>query len=93
MIHMPANREQVLQAAEKYVARGKLDQALKEIRQAKSDAEAKVAYKKVTDAIAAEVPALPWAKIEEFIAWPANVKGVRQTNRSGITLDKAWIDK
>lgn len=27
---MPANRDQVLQAAEKYVARGKLDQALKE---------------------------------------------------------------
>jgi peptide/nickel transport system substrate-binding protein len=70
-----------------------VDQALKEIRQAKSDAEAKAAYKKVTDAIAAEVPALPWAKIEEFIAWPANVKGVRQTNRSGVTLDKAWIDK
>jgi peptide/nickel transport system substrate-binding protein len=70
-----------------------VDQALKEIRQAKSDAESKAAYKKIAEVMAAEVPALPWAKIEEFIAWPSNIKGMRQTNRSGVVFDKAWIDK
>jgi peptide/nickel transport system substrate-binding protein len=70
-----------------------VDAALREIRQSKSDAETKAAYKKIADAITAEVPALPWAKIEEFIAWQSNVKGMRQTNRSGVLFDKAWIDK
>ena len=41
----------------------------------------------------AEVPALPFAKLEEFIAWAPTVKGVVQTHRGGIYLDKAWIDK
>jgi len=70
-----------------------VDQALKDIRQAKTDDDKKLAYKKIAETMTAEVPALPWAKIEEFIAWPSNVKGVRQTHRSGVFLDKAWIDK
>jgi hypothetical protein len=51
------------------------------------------AYKKIADVVTAEVPVLPFAKVEEFIAWPSNVKGMRQTNRSGVVFDKAWIDK
>ena len=70
-----------------------VDQALKDIRQAKSDDEKKAAFKKIAEVMAAEVPTLPWAKIEEFIAWPSNIKGMRQTNRSGVLFDKAWIDK
>ena len=70
-----------------------VDQALKEIRQAKNDDEKKAAFKKIAETMAAEIPALPWAKIEEFIAWQSNIKGVKQTHRSGVFLDKAWIDK
>ena len=69
-----------------------VDQALKDIRVATTDAELKVAYTKIAEVIAAEVPVLPFAKIEEFIAWPSEVKGMRQTNRSGVVFDKAWID-
>jgi len=70
-----------------------VDQALKDIRQSKNDADTKAAYKKIAEVMTAEVPVLPWAKIEEYIAWPTNIKGMRQTNRSGVTFDKAWIDK
>jgi peptide/nickel transport system substrate-binding protein len=70
-----------------------VDQALKDIRVAKTDAELKVAYKKIAEVMTAEVPVLPFAKIEEFIAWPSQIKGMRQTNRSGVVFDKAWIDK
>jgi len=70
-----------------------VDQALKDIRQSKNDADTKAAYKKIAEVVTAEVPVLPFAKVEEFIAWPSNVKGMRQTNRSGVTFDKAWIDK
>ena len=70
-----------------------VDQALKDIRQSKTDADTKAAYKKIAEVMTAEVPVLPWAKIEEYIAWPTNIKGMRQTNRSGVTFDKAWIDK
>ncbi|MEO5837614.1 MAG: ABC transporter substrate-binding protein [Acidimicrobiales bacterium] len=70
-----------------------VDQALKDIRQAKTDDEKKVGYKKIAETMTAEVPALPWAKIEEFIARASNIKGVTQTHRSGVFLDKAWIDK
>ena len=70
-----------------------VDQALKEIRQAKTDDEKKAAYKKIAEVVTAEVPVLPFAKVEEFIAWQTNIKGMRQTNRSGVLFDKAWIDK
>ena len=45
-----------------------VDQALKDIRQAKTDDEKKAAYKKIAEVMTAEVPSLPFAKIEEFIA-------------------------
>ena len=70
-----------------------VDQALKDIRVAKTDDEKKAAYKKISEVMTAEVPALPFAKLEEFIAWAPTVKGVVQTHRGGIYLDKAWIDK
>jgi peptide/nickel transport system substrate-binding protein len=70
-----------------------VDQALKDIRQAKNDDEKKASFKKIAEVMATEVPTLPWAKIEEFIAWQSNIKGMRQTNRSGVLFDKAWIDK
>jgi peptide/nickel transport system substrate-binding protein len=70
-----------------------VDQALKDVRQAKTDDEKKAAYKKIAEVVTAEVPVLPFAKVEEFIAWQTNIKGMRQTNRSGVLFDKAWIDK
>jgi len=70
-----------------------VDQAFKDIRVAKTDADLKAAYKKIAEVVATEVPVLPFAKIEEFIAWPSQIKGMRQTNRSGVVFDKAWIDK
>ena len=70
-----------------------VDQALKDIRQAKTDDEKKAAYKKIAEVMTAEVPSLPFAKIEEFIAWAPNIRGMIQTDRSGVAFNKAWIDK
>ena len=70
-----------------------VDQALKDIRQAKSDDDKKAAFQKIAQVMTSEVPAVPWAKIEEYIAWPSNIHGVIQTDRSGVVFDKAWIEK
>jgi len=70
-----------------------VDQALKDIRQAKTDDEKKAAYKKIAQVMTDQVPSLPFAKIEEFIAWAPNIRGMVQTDRSGVSFAKAWIDK
>jgi len=70
-----------------------VDQALKDIRQAKTDDDKKAAFQKIAQVMTSEVPAVPWAKIEEYIAWPSNIHGVIQTDRSGVVFDKAWIEK
>jgi peptide/nickel transport system substrate-binding protein len=70
-----------------------VDTALKALRVAKTDDEKKALYKTIADNVANDVPVLPFAKIEEFIAWNSKVHGVRQVNRSGVLFDKAWIEK
>jgi peptide/nickel transport system substrate-binding protein len=70
-----------------------VDQALRDLLTAKTDDEKKALYKKIAEQVAADVPILPFAKIEEFIAWNAKVHGVVQANRAGVYLDKAWIEK
>ncbi|HEV8298483.1 MAG TPA: ABC transporter substrate-binding protein [Acidimicrobiales bacterium] len=70
-----------------------VDNALKALRIAKTDDEKKALYKTIAENIANDIPVLPFAKIEEFIAWNSKVHGVRQVNRSGVLFDKAWIEK
>jgi peptide/nickel transport system substrate-binding protein len=70
-----------------------VDQALKDLRTAKTDDEKKALYKKIAEQVALELPIVPFAKIEEYTAWNAKVHGVLQTGRGGVLFDKAWLEK
>ena len=70
-----------------------VDQALKDLRGAKTDDEKKAAYKKIIDEINAQVPILAWAKIEARISWNPKVHGLQQNHTVAALFDKAWIEK
>jgi peptide/nickel transport system substrate-binding protein len=70
-----------------------VDTALKSLRTATTDDQKKAAYKTIAEQVAIDIPILPFSKVEEFIVWKDNIHGVRQTNRSGVVFDKAWIEK
>jgi peptide/nickel transport system substrate-binding protein len=70
-----------------------VDKALKDLRVAKTDAEKKALYTIIAERVAADLPVLPFAKVEEYIAWTDKVHGVQQVNRSGVLFDKAWLSK
>ena len=48
-----------------------------------------MAYQKIAQIMTDQVPSLPFAKIEEFIAWAPNIRGMIQTDRSGVAFNKA----
>ena len=70
-----------------------VDQALKDLRGAKTDDDKKAAYKKIVDEINAQLPVLVWAKIEARISWNPEVHGLQQNHTVSVMFDKAWIDK
>ena len=70
-----------------------VDQALKDLRGAKSDDEKKAAYKKIVDEINTQLPVLTWAKIEARISWTPKVHGLQQNHSVTVLFDKAWIEK
>ncbi|HEX7097566.1 MAG TPA: ABC transporter substrate-binding protein [Acidimicrobiales bacterium] len=69
----------------------KVDQAIKDLRAARSDDEKIAAFKVIAEEVAREVPVLPWAAIEEFIAWQDNVHGLMFNHSTSMYFDKAWI--
>jgi peptide/nickel transport system substrate-binding protein len=70
-----------------------VDQALKDLRAAKSDDDKKAAFKKIVDEINAQLPVLVWAKIETRVSWSAKVHGIEQNHTVSMLFHKAWIEK
>ncbi|HEV8296651.1 MAG TPA: ABC transporter substrate-binding protein [Acidimicrobiales bacterium] len=70
-----------------------VDQALKDIRAAKTDDDKKAAYKKIAEAIHTDLPIVVWSKIEEFNTWSAKVHGIVPMGRAIVLFHQAWIEK
>jgi len=70
-----------------------VDAALKSLFAATSDADKKAAYKTIITELNTQLPLVPLAKIEEFVAWDAKVHGVQPGIKTSVYFDKAWISK
>jgi peptide/nickel transport system substrate-binding protein len=70
-----------------------VDQALKDMRSAKTDDARKAAYKVVADEVAKQVPFVTFAAIEEYNAYSSKLQGVVGGGRSYVFFDKAWLEK
>jgi peptide/nickel transport system substrate-binding protein len=70
-----------------------VDQALKDIRIAKSDAEKTTAFKKIAEEVNAQVPFVTLAATEEYNAVSPKLHDAVGGGRSYIFFDKAWLEK
>jgi peptide/nickel transport system substrate-binding protein len=70
-----------------------VDQALKDLRGAKTDDDKKAAFKKIVDEINTQLPVLIWAKIETRVSWSAKVHGIEQNHTVSMLFHKAWIER
>jgi peptide/nickel transport system substrate-binding protein len=70
-----------------------VDQALKDVRSAKTDDARKAAYKVIADEVVKFAPFVTLAAIEEYNAFSSKVNGVVGGGRSYVFFDKAWIEK
>jgi peptide/nickel transport system substrate-binding protein len=70
-----------------------VDQALKDIRIAKSDAEKTAAFKKIAEEVNAQVPFVTLAATEEYNAVSPKLHDAVGGGRSYIFFDKAWLEK
>ena len=71
----------------------KVDQALKDLRAAKTDDQKKAAYKVIADEFNAQLPWLNYSAVETLKAFSAKVHGVAPSHRNYIYFDKAWMEK
>jgi peptide/nickel transport system substrate-binding protein len=69
-----------------------LDQALKDVRAAKTDDQRKAGYKVIAQEVNAQLPMLVYAKVDQFQIWSPKVHGVTETLRDFVTFAKAWIE-
>jgi peptide/nickel transport system substrate-binding protein len=70
-----------------------MDAALQQLLVAKTDADKKAAYGKISQVYVQEAPFLSLATVEEFVAWGANVHGVYAGSQSEVYFDKTWLSK
>ena len=70
-----------------------VDQALNDIRVSKTDAEKTAAYKKIAEEVAAQLPWVNLAQIDEYSAVSTKVQGATFGGRGYIFFDKAWLEK
>jgi len=70
-----------------------VDQALKDLRKAKDDAEKKAAYKIILENVYRDVPIYAWSKIEARVIWTDKVNGIIPNHSGVFFIHKAWIDK
>jgi peptide/nickel transport system substrate-binding protein len=70
-----------------------VDQALVEIRTAKTDAEKVAAYKKIAEEVNAQLPWVTLGQIDEYSAVSPKVQGVTFGGRGYIFFEKAWLEK
>jgi peptide/nickel transport system substrate-binding protein len=69
-----------------------VDQALRDLRVAKSDGDRTTAFKKIAEEVAAKIP---WATLnsnEEYNAYSPKLHGLVGSNRSIVFFDKAWLE-
>ena len=69
-----------------------VDQALKGLLVAKTDAEKTALYAEIAKAVATDVPFLPWAAVEEYVAYSPKVHGILGTNKGTVLLHDAWME-
>jgi peptide/nickel transport system substrate-binding protein len=68
-----------------------VDQALKDLRAAATDAEKTKQFGIIATEVARDLPNLVWSKVEEFIVWQEDVHGLQFNHSTSVHLDKAWI--
>ena len=71
----------------------KADQALKDLRAAKTDDDKKAAYKTIAEEFNAQLPWLNYSAVETLKAFGPKVHGVAPSHRNYIYFDKAWMEK
>jgi peptide/nickel transport system substrate-binding protein len=71
----------------------KVEQALKDLRAAKTDDQKKAAYKVVAEEYNAQLPWLNYVAIETIKAFSPKVHGVVPSHRNYVFFDKAWMEK
>jgi peptide/nickel transport system substrate-binding protein len=69
------------------------DQALKDLRAAKTDDDKKAAYKIIAEEFNAQLPWLNYSAVETLKAFGPKVHGVAPSHRNYIYFDKAWMEK
>lgn len=70
-----------------------VDQALKDVRSAKTDEARRAAYKIIAEEIVKGVPFVVFGAAEEYNTFSPKLQGVVGGNRSYVYFDKAWFEK
>jgi peptide/nickel transport system substrate-binding protein len=70
-----------------------VDQALKDLRVAKNDAEKTAGYKIIAEEFNKQLPWINFSAIETNKVFSPKVHGVTGTHRQMIYFDKAWMEK
>ena len=70
-----------------------VDQAVKDLRSAKTDDQKKAAYKVVAEEYNAQLPWLNFTAVETLKAFSPKVHGVVASHRNFVFFDKAWMEK
>jgi peptide/nickel transport system substrate-binding protein len=71
----------------------KVDQAVKDLRAAKTDDAKKAAYKIVAEEYNAQLPWINFTAVETLKAFSSKVQGVVPSHRNNVYFDKAWLQK
>ena len=71
----------------------KVDQAVKDLRAAKTDDEKRAAYKIVAEEYNAQLPWINFTAVETLKAFSPKVHGVTPSHRNNVYFDKAWLEK
>ncbi|TML13519.1 MAG: ABC transporter substrate-binding protein [Actinobacteria bacterium] len=70
-----------------------VDQALKDIRAAKTDDEKKAGYKKIAEEVNLQLPFVTYGAVEEYNTFSQKLQGAVGGNRAYVFFDKAWFEK
>jgi ABC-type oligopeptide transport system substrate-binding subunit len=68
-----------------------VDAAITELKKAATDEAKTAAFKKISDAWAADAPSVPIAHVEERVVWGSKVRGLSTTAQNQVVFTKAWI--
>jgi peptide/nickel transport system substrate-binding protein len=69
-----------------------IDDGLKAVRAAKTDAERTAGYKTVSEELNVQMPLVSYQKVEQMMVWSPKVHGIQETARDSALLDKVWVE-